>query len=369
MKIALFFSFRQSLARWRHRFLLERDTALYRRLQELGHEVCFVTYGPSEQEREIGADVGIPAFGRPDVLPEGLYKWAIPFVHRAALSEVDVIKSHQISGSRYAIWAKRRLRSRFIARCGFLRLEYQKWRQASRRKLRATHAEERQAFRNADAICVPSAMEAQYVRDHYAVSYDRVHVCPNWIDTDAFRPAEARADDGVFRVCFVARYVKGKQPLMVVRAVRNLPGVELLMIGGGRLMSAVQAEMERTGVAGRILPRVPNAELPGHLVRCDAYVLPTLFEGGSPKTLLEAMSCGLPVIATHCFGVDQAFEHGVHGLKIDPKESALRDAILALRDDAALRGELGRRAREHAVDHFSLERALERESAVLESLA
>jgi glycosyltransferase involved in cell wall biosynthesis len=81
------------------------------------------------------------------------------------------------------------------------------------------------------------------------------------------------------------------------------------------------------------------------------------------------MACGLPVVSTDGFGVNEAFEHGQQGYKVKVGDVAgLRAAILGLLDHPGEAAAMGARARAHVLAHYSAERALVRELALLENL-
>ena len=96
-------------------------------------------------------------------------------------------------------------------------------------------------------------------------------------------------------------------------------------------------------------------------------MLPSLYEG-HPKALLEAMACGVPVIAADSPGIREVIRHGETGYLCGTSPDAIRDAIEALRSDCALRGRLGVAARKYVVDHFSLDRIAELEYALLQEV-
>jgi glycosyltransferase involved in cell wall biosynthesis len=90
------------------------------------------------------------------------------------------------------------------------------------------------------------------------------------------------------------------------------------------------------------------------------FALPSYAEG-MPMALLEAMSWGLPVVATPVGGVPQVIEHGVNGLLVAPGDiDGLAAALARLFDEPALRDSLGAAARRTIAARFSVETALAR---------
>jgi glycosyltransferase involved in cell wall biosynthesis len=169
------------------------------------------------------------------------------------------------------------------------------------------------------------------------------------------------------RIAFLARFEKQKRPFLVLEAARRLPNVELLFVGGGTLQKELEEKARQWDLKVTFLGRTPNEELPALLNSCALYVLPTMIEGGSPKTLLEAMACGLPVVTADSFGIKECFHHGKHGYRLsDLSPEAWSETIGTLLDQPQLLERMGREARQHVVDHYSVQEAVRREIQVLE---
>jgi glycosyltransferase involved in cell wall biosynthesis len=365
IKLALFFTSGMSLRGWQQSGLLHRDSLLYHNLAELGHEISFVTYGGPDDRDYLPADSAIRVLSRPKDMGLREYSWNISGIHGAVLSEVDIIKAHQVEGARFAAWAKLRLGKAYIARCGYLPSYFKSQEGASLNERTRIAAEEALSFHLADAVCVPSQSEINYLHRHYRIRRGKMLACPNWVDTEFFSPGTPQ-ENNTRRICFVGRFHPQKDPLLLLEAMRGLENVELTMIGGGPLKSAMEAKIVEYKLNVTLLDRLPNEDLPDYLRSAALYCLPTRYEGGSPKTLFEAMACGLPVVSTDGFGVDDAFEDGIQGIKIRVGDvNGLRSALQKLLDDSELRAKMGKKARQHIIDHYAIDKALSREIDVL----
>ncbi|HLA42124.1 MAG TPA: glycosyltransferase family 4 protein [Aggregatilineales bacterium] len=368
MKIALFFTEGISLKSWHDTGVLYRDSLLYERLIAMGHEVVFVTYGGENDPDYLPPNSKIQVLTRPAEMGLRDYSWKIHRIHGHILKDADIIKSHQVNGARYAAYAKLRLGNKpYIARCGYLPSYFMAQEKAPFRARLRNWIEEFIAFHMADAICVPSEAEIRYLRRHYGIRTQKAHACPNWVDTDFFKPDNESIKKHPRRICFVGRFEAQKDPLLLIEALRDLENIELLMIGGGTMKAQIEAKIMEYGISATVLDRVDNENLPRYLNESAIYALPTRYEGGSPKTLFEAMACALPVIGTDGFGVNEAFEDGVHGYKIPVGDAAaLRNAIQQLLDNPDHARKLGTQARQHVIGHYSIDHALERELKILQ---
>ena len=113
--------------------------------------------------------------------------------------------------------------------------------------------------------------------------------------------------------------------------------------------------------------RVPNEQLPLLLNIAEAFVLPSLYEG-NPKALLEAMACGLPVIATPVEGNREVVKHKVNGcLTSGISPEAIREAIMEVLSNTELRIQIGKQARTFIEENYSVGALIQRELALVES--
>jgi glycosyltransferase involved in cell wall biosynthesis len=96
----------------------------------------------------------------------------------------------------------------------------------------------------------------------------------------------------------------------------------------------------------------------------EVLVLPSLHEG-SPLVILEAISAGVPIVASAVGGIPDQVEHGREGILVQPGDpSALGDAILRLLRDPALASRLGEAGRQRAGSRFSYAAMVQRVEAV-----
>ena len=112
---------------------------------------------------------------------------------------------------------------------------------------------------------------------------------------------------------------------------------------------------------------VPNRELPEWFATATAFVLPSKLEG-HPKALIEAMSCGLPVIGTRVPGISGVITDGEDGVLCDPDPLSLRDAIDRVMGDKTQQRQLALRARQTVLERYALDRIVSLEENLLRRL-
>jgi len=164
-----------------------------------------------------------------------------------------------------------------------------------------------------------------------------------------------------FVIGTVARLDPVKDQQTLVRAFASvLTGKSVLMIiGSGPEESNLRKLTHDLGIADRVYLMGERKDVPKVLQAMDLFVLPSVAEGIS-NTILEAMSCGLPVVATKVGGNEELVAHGKTGTLFSPGDDADLAAILsAYRDDPKMLDNHCRSARQRVEERFSLARMVE----------
>ncbi len=147
---------------------------------------------------------------------------------------------------------------------------------------------------------------------------------------------------------------------MAAQLAPRFERARFLIAGDGLLRPALQAQAAALGVAERVVFAGWRTDIPRILAAMDVFVMQSTFEGG-PTTVLEAMAAQRAVVAT-CVGmVPEVINDGETGLITPVRDShALAQAVSRLLEDGALRERMARRAREHALGHFSIQQMVDR---------
>ena len=194
---------------------------------------------------------------------------------------------------------------------------------------------------------------------------DRIRAISSPIDAVApvspARRAEARrmlglpADAKV--VGTAARLDSQKSPLDMVKAIAGLrrTDVRMVWVGDGHLRAQTERLIDRFGIADRFLLAGERTDVPALLPGFDVFAMSSLYEG-LPCAVVEAMSCGVPVVATAVNSVPEIVIAGRTGLLARPGDPAsLSRALGYLLDHPAEGARMAEAARAHIGDRFSPE--------------
>ena len=183
---------------------------------------------------------------------------------------------------------------------------------------------------------------------------ERLLVIPNGADVNRFTPRRNYGSSDTFTILFVGRLTSQKGADTLIQAIKSLvrlsPSTKfsLKIVGDGAMRKSLVKLSQDMGVSDKVsfTGWCDRSALPALYAGADAFVLPSRDEG-MPNALMEAMSCGLPVIATRVPGNTDLIEDGRNGILVEQDDSdAICHHLALFARDAALRQKLGIAARE-----------------------
>lgn len=180
------------------------------------------------------------------------------------------------------------------------------------------------------------------------LDHPNVHVIYHGVEVEKFTLPLAPPRNEVKRIVTVAQLIPRKNHRLLLRAFAQLPpevrrAAALEFVGGGPSRPDLERLAAELGIAGQVTfaGRPPHEEMIQRLQQADLFCLPTLSEG-MPVATIEAMACGLPVVASAVDGIPEAVVEGVSGLLVPPDDAgalaaALQDALAREWDRRAVR--------------------------------
>lgn len=202
----------------------------------------------------------------------------------------------------------------------------------------------------------------------WGVREQLLHVVPSfYLDSSLVaKTADVRPSASL---AFCARLVPNKNLPLVFQAMKELPQATLLVVSDGPMRRKWEALARDLGVAPRVTFRGwlgDEVEVARAMKSAHVFVMPSLSEGG-PRTALEAMMLGMPVVSTKVGVMPDAIVHGINGYLVDATPEAFAAALKPLLADAALRERIGNEAK-RIVEIHERETALARYARFLMAL-
>jgi phenylacetate-CoA ligase len=186
-------------------------------------------------------------------------------------------------------------------------------------------------LRRVDCLITPSAFLAEELRRHGLAPY----VIPNVIEVRDW-PFRSRTDLKP-RLIWVRHLRRGYNPWMAVEVLQRLqkrhPDASLTMAGDGEMEHELRERIKSEGIQGvDLVGHIPAERLRQLYNGADIFISTTNYDN-QPRSVLEAMACGLPVISTNVGGVPFLIEDGTNGLLVSagdaPAMAAAAEALLS----------------------------------------
>lgn len=222
-------------------------------------------------------------------------------------------------------------------------------------------------FRHVDIICVISKSLIGDIRD-YGINTKKIKVIPNGVDTDKFKPRDKGKLRGLLELprdktimLAVCVLTKEKGVYYLLEAFSQLEkrdkNVLLIIVGAGPERENIRRFIIENGMhqSVKLTGPVSRKEINHWISSADVLVSASLAETG-PNIVLEAMSSGLPVIATDVGICPDVIKEGINGYLVPIKKPGeIYKKMLRLRRDG-LREEIGKNARETILKDFGWEK-------------
>jgi N-acetyl-alpha-D-glucosaminyl L-malate synthase BshA len=219
-----------------------------------------------------------------------------------------------------------------------------------------------------DAVTAVSEFLRRETHDVFGIDRD-IDVIPNFVDTRRFRPLTDQRQRGLLAepqeaiLMHASNFRPVKNLLAVIevfaRLAKELP-CRLVLVGEGPELPRVRGQVDDAGLTDRVVFLGQVEDLEAILPCADVFLLPSRHESFG-LVALEAMSCGVPVIATRRGGTGEFIEDGINGALRDPDDiEGMAEVALAWLRDPTGRRQIGEEARRDAVERFGARCVLKR---------
>ncbi len=222
-------------------------------------------------------------------------------------------------------------------------------------------------FRYADGfISLSNQITSELLKS--GIDKEKIHFAFNGVDIVKFYPVDPEQKNlkrkSLFlpqrqTIVFVGRLVPRKGVDILLKAFKCVKekhqGTHLLILGDGEQMQALKGLCRSANLDNSVSFLGEKDNIADYLRAADIFVIPSRREG-NPNVLLEALACGLPVVATSIGGIVEVIKDGENGLLIvSEDEKMLAEKILFLLGNENYCEKLRRRAREEVRSRFSLD--------------
>lgn len=215
-------------------------------------------------------------------------------------------------------------------------------------------------------MTVSSAMEYE-LQKIYAVPKQKIKLFYNAIEDHKIR--NSLRDPHEKSIICVGGFKEGKGQDVLLKAMPKLlayyPGLKLTLVGGGETETKIRDLVNELNIKDSVIftgwiSRLK--EILFHVANADIAIVPSLYEA-FPYVVVEAMSVGVPVIASNVGGIPEVIRDGNNGFLVNPDDpNLLAEKILLLLGNDELRKTMGQNARESFLTNFELKKAISKQA-------
>jgi glycosyltransferase involved in cell wall biosynthesis len=222
----------------------------------------------------------------------------------------------------------------------------------------SNHVEKLRLAKFVIAVTKPLAVQLEAEAQ---VPRDRIQVCWMGVDTDRFQPGVRTTPGTTLKMVTVARLNRAKGHVHALRAMKRVlesqQAIHYTIVGEGPERAHIEAEIQSLGLQAHVTLTGTQSEdeVLAILQQSDVFLLPSVGKGeASPVSVMEAMSCGLPVVCSIIGGTPDLITDGHDGfLTAMGDEAAIATRLTQLAQNGELRASLSAHARQRAKESFT----------------
>jgi len=363
--LAFFMNYYSSLEIWDRFGIFSRESSLYNLLADHFNKIYIFTYG-SKKDLEYAKyfKKNVVIIPKKWKIPNIIYELMLPFIERKIIKECNLYKTNQNSGIIAPAIAKIfHQKGKFIVRSGYIGSEHAKLAGFPLYAKMYFWLAENFAYRLCDKAFIPESSRHALI-EKYPFLKNKLVAMNNFIDVELFKKTEMEKK---YDIIYVARLNKDKNHLAILEAVKE-KSLKILFVGQGEEKENILNFAKENKIALEIIDRISNNLLPNYYNSSKLCVFPSLHEG-NPKTLLEAMSCSLPVIGFDVKGVNSIIQDGENGLLLPCCDNEnLKKSIEEILNNGDLKERLSCSARKFTEENFSLHMLINKELDIYKNI-
>lgn len=285
-----------------------------------------------------------------------VYTLFLPFINRRLIRECSLIRVSHLLGMIPAIIAKIFFKKPIVFNYGY---DYEGFAKLEKKYLRAFIFKILKgiSLKFADGVICTNRKIFQELK----TKCKAVEFIPNRVDTELFKPVVKKTDDDYFHILFVGRLEEQKNIFNLIKAIgsQGSQKIKVILVGRGSRENEIKNEALKNHLNFQIENHVGNDKMPAWYNWADLFILPS-YKEGSPKVLLEAMSCGSVCLVSDIPENLDIVKNEVNGFVCQRDAKSIESSIkkIILRKDLQ---EISLQARETIEENYSFKLLMKRE--------
>lgn len=370
MKVLILFTSNISLLQWKKKKILNREISLYYKFNRK-YKFYFLTYGDEKDLSIIPNDKikVIPIFCNKKILKNKFFRflYSIFFIiyNIKKFREFDIIKSNQLLGSHLGLLIRMLLKKKLICRMGYDPNFFLSKKKNVFIKKILVKLYSYLVFYFSDKIVVTTSFIKNNLVKNFFINKKKIFINPNFIDTKLFNNKHINKTIQLKNFISISRLDDQKNLDFLFNEI-SLANAKLDLIGLEKKTDYYQ-EIKKKYSSINFLGLIDNQNIKKKFIKYDAFILLSKFEG-NPKSLLEAMSCGMLVVGSNVDGINNVIRHGKNGFLIDLKTGGLLELIKDIKNKKFNIKKIRENSRKFVIKNHSLKKIMNNEEFIYNSI-
>jgi glycosyltransferase involved in cell wall biosynthesis len=306
INLVVFFSYNISLKTWFDNKIIDRELNLYNEfIKNDKFNIFFITYGDKSDflyKKKLNNINIIPIFTNvnSNIFIKFFQLLFFPLKYYKILKQADIYKINQLTGAPLAIFCNILFKKKLVTRVGWEPTYfYKNWGIGNFKNI-ILIINSWLAYNFADYIILTTREIKKFICKKYLLNPNKIIIIPNYVDTKLFNTKNKKTKKNTF--LNISRLVYQKNLFNLLSIFSNSK-FSIDIIGEGNLKKDLINFAKLNSIKLKIIKPVSNKNLPNLISKYKMYITTSKIEG-SPKVLLEVMSCKLPVFATKAPGIN-----------------------------------------------------------------
>lgn len=201
---------------------------------------------------------------------------------------------------------------------------------------------------NTDKVLTQSVQSIEQL-SKLGIKQNKIDLYRHWIDLKQFKPI--RSSPHPFSVLFIGRLIPQKGALLLAKVASTMQYIDFLFVGQGPDYSKLEKYSKKYKNI-KLLGNIPYSKLPKAYNMANVFCIPSLYKEGWGRVIMEALACGLPIIASNRGAITEVVDSSV-AIIINPTYINLKKSIEKIYKDKKLFNKLKNNSIKYAHSHFS----------------
>ena len=368
MNILIFLTHNLSLLDWKRSKIFHREIHLFSKRNNINFK--FISYGELDEKKFLKEFKNLEVYNIKKLkfknqlisrFIQPIYSLIFDNKLRNITKNCDLLISNQMDGALLPSFLSYFYKKKFILRTGYsLSFFRKKSRKLNFLKKIFLYLYELLSIYASYKYTISSKFEYEIIKKEFPYFLKKTFIVPNYIDTQLFKPNSNKSKD--LKLISIGRLEHQKNPydLILISKLTKLP---LTIVGDGELKPLLLDFIKKINAPVKIISNITNSKLPMLLNQNTIYVSTSLYEG-CPKTILEALSCGLLTIAYSAPGVDEIISNQKNGFLTRQSPYSVVNVIMKIQKNKFPIENIRKKARQFVIKNYSIKKIMKLQNEV-----